>query len=296
MQELTAYCEQHRLLDSGHVVLAGGIATDAMPGYMAASDIFFLPSKWEGIALSIYEAMSCGLAVLGADVGGQRELVTHDTGILMPGPDECQSPEIEAQGYAYALARLLLNRDLRESMGRAGRARIQRHFELDHMRSRMLELFDRALELKERDPRETVAKDIARELATTAVEFARVDAMNEELWAIKMQFEARNASPPSAVGSDAQAPASPPDLRVVVRELEIIERSRAWRTIQRFKTLPPYQTYARLRWGPDWHTVEFKAPPEQRLDRIRASRSYRLIQVMKRNPAYAAFARWRYGD
>jgi len=32
---------------------------------MVAADIFFLPSQWEGIALSIYEAMAAVLPLLG---------------------------------------------------------------------------------------------------------------------------------------------------------------------------------------------------------------------------------------
>jgi len=31
---------------------------------MKAADLFFLPSAWEGIAISVYEAMASGLAVI----------------------------------------------------------------------------------------------------------------------------------------------------------------------------------------------------------------------------------------
>lgn len=52
--------------------------------YYAMADIFLLPSINEGIALVLYEAMSAGMLVITTDVGGQRELVTSDTGILLP--------------------------------------------------------------------------------------------------------------------------------------------------------------------------------------------------------------------
>lgn len=52
--------------------------------YYAMSDILLLPSVNEGIALVLYEAMAAGLLVLTTDVGGQKELVTRDTGILIP--------------------------------------------------------------------------------------------------------------------------------------------------------------------------------------------------------------------
>lgn len=52
--------------------------------YYAMSDIFLLPSTNEGIALVLYEAMASGLLVMGTDVGGQKELIRTNTGILLP--------------------------------------------------------------------------------------------------------------------------------------------------------------------------------------------------------------------
>ena len=48
-----------------------------------AADIFFLPSQMEGISVAIYEAMSMGIVSVGADVGGQSELVTETCGFLI---------------------------------------------------------------------------------------------------------------------------------------------------------------------------------------------------------------------
>lgn len=52
--------------------------------FYAMSDVFLLPSVNEGIALVVYEAMASGLLVITTDVGGQGELVTSETGILLP--------------------------------------------------------------------------------------------------------------------------------------------------------------------------------------------------------------------
>ena len=64
--------------------MLGGVPNEKMRDLLAAADIFFLPSRWEGIALAIYEAMSMGVAVVGAIVGGQAELVTPECGVLIP--------------------------------------------------------------------------------------------------------------------------------------------------------------------------------------------------------------------
>lgn len=55
-----------------------------MRNYYAMSDIFLLPSNNEGIALVLYEAMAAGMLVMGTDVGGQKELVRTNTGVLLP--------------------------------------------------------------------------------------------------------------------------------------------------------------------------------------------------------------------
>lgn len=52
--------------------------------YYALSDIFLLPSVNEGIALVVYEAMASGVLVIATDVGGQKEVITPETGILLP--------------------------------------------------------------------------------------------------------------------------------------------------------------------------------------------------------------------
>lgn len=50
----------------------------------AGADMLLLPSRIEGIALVLYEAMASGLLVMTTNVGGQSELVNSDTGILLP--------------------------------------------------------------------------------------------------------------------------------------------------------------------------------------------------------------------
>src|SRR5207248_11280610 len=66
---LRGYTRRHML--RGDVRLLGAVPRDQVVDLLAAADVFFLPSRWEGIALAIYEAMSSSLPVVAADVGGQ---------------------------------------------------------------------------------------------------------------------------------------------------------------------------------------------------------------------------------
>ncbi len=92
-----------------------GYRTD-VAAILAASDIFALPSHFEGLPMSVIEAMLCGLPVVATDIRGPREqVVDGQTGLLVP-------PATVAP-LAAALRRLATDDALRARMGSAGRAR-----------------------------------------------------------------------------------------------------------------------------------------------------------------------------
>ncbi|WP_328496257.1 glycosyltransferase [Streptomyces sp. NBC_00414] len=95
-------------------VLFAGAVTDATPWYQAA-DLVVLPSRWEGMALAPLEAMACGRPVVITDVDGARES-------LPPGQAaRCLVPSERPGALAGAVAELLLDPLLRESLGHQGR-------------------------------------------------------------------------------------------------------------------------------------------------------------------------------
>jgi len=63
---------------NGVVILAGRTNTPHI--YLAAADIFFLPSRWESLPISIVEAFRAGLPVIATDTGGVSELVDGTVG------------------------------------------------------------------------------------------------------------------------------------------------------------------------------------------------------------------------
>ncbi|KAI0561479.1 Transferase [Gracilaria domingensis] len=86
--------EQKDMLESTRMQLQGkdplmimqppAVGIAQLRDYYAMSDIFLLPSNNEGIALVLYEAMAAGLLVMSTDVGGQKELIRTNTGVLLP--------------------------------------------------------------------------------------------------------------------------------------------------------------------------------------------------------------------
>jgi len=95
------------------VTFRGALRGDHLLRAMQQADIAVVPSRSEEtFGLTAVEAMSCGLAVVGADVGGLGEIVSA-AGLSFPGDDV---PSLASQ-----LNRLLSNPDLQRELGKAGR-------------------------------------------------------------------------------------------------------------------------------------------------------------------------------
>lgn len=176
LEWLRGFVRQQRL--DKWVRLLGAVPNERMRALMTAADVFFLPSEWEGIALSIYEAMACGLPVVGADVGGQRELVTPECGILLARSDT----ETEAGQYGKVLADLLTNPQRRQQMGQSGRIRVEDHFRLDHMAERMIVLLEEAMWFHATQPRPALSPSRGRVCANQTVEYFRLSEVSDALW------------------------------------------------------------------------------------------------------------------
>ncbi|MFQ4145149.1 glycosyltransferase family 4 protein [Chlorogloeopsis sp. ULAP02] len=105
-----------------------------VPQLMKAVDFLVFPSRYEPFGLVVIEAMACGLPVITAQTTGAAELVTPESGIVLPDPDD-------AQALAQALLVLASDRALRERMGKAARAIAQNH-SWDQMAQRYVDLFE----------------------------------------------------------------------------------------------------------------------------------------------------------
>jgi len=120
------------------VVLAPGWQKD-VPPWLAITDIFVLPSYREGTPVTVLEAMAMGLPVVATDVPGCREAVVHgETGFLVPPRD--------VEQLTWAIQRLVEDPELRQRMGRAGRARVVQHFAVERIVEQYLELYAEILE------------------------------------------------------------------------------------------------------------------------------------------------------
>ncbi len=116
----------------GAAVLTG-IRRD-VPALMAASDVFCMASRWEGLGLVFLEAMATSRPVLSTNVSAIPEVVIDgETGRLVP-PDDTAA-------MAAAMVALAKDPELRSRLGAAGHARVVERFGLDRMVDETIEIY-----------------------------------------------------------------------------------------------------------------------------------------------------------
>ncbi|HEY5643651.1 MAG: glycosyltransferase [Gammaproteobacteria bacterium] len=120
--------------DLPNVAFAGWV--DNVGDYLAAFDLFILPSNKEGIGGILLDAMDRALPIIASRVGGLPEIVIDgENGILIDprSPDQLER----------AILRLYDDPDLRRAMGARGKE-FSRDFTADAMAAKYLELYKQA--------------------------------------------------------------------------------------------------------------------------------------------------------
>jgi glycosyltransferase involved in cell wall biosynthesis len=109
---------------SGRITLVEGLAEN-VDEYMRAADVYVLPSTREGLPITVLEAMSTGLPVIGSDIPeiSRTQVTPGENGLLVPVGD--------VDALASALSRLAGDAGLRRRMGRAARERAEVRFSTD---------------------------------------------------------------------------------------------------------------------------------------------------------------------
>ncbi len=127
------------------VVFAGRV-NGLRPRYLASAEVLCTPCSLASFGMVLLEGMSAGLPVVASRLPG-FEYVMRDgvDGLMVDRPDD-------EDGFAAALERLLDSRELRESMGAAGRQRALETFAWPVVVDRVEALYGELLERKRAVP------------------------------------------------------------------------------------------------------------------------------------------------
>ena len=105
---------------------------------LAASDLFVLPSLWEGLSMALLEAMATGLPIVASEVSGTVQAI-------VPGEHGLLIPPGETEALVDAIAQVLSDPDRALAMGQAAKRRVIAEFSAQKQAKEHLELYYRTL-------------------------------------------------------------------------------------------------------------------------------------------------------
>jgi glycosyltransferase involved in cell wall biosynthesis len=114
-----------------------GYRRDLVP-IAAAADVAVLSSDNEGTPVWLIEAAAAGTPAIATDVGGASEVVTPETGLVVPPDDEA--------GLASAISPLAADQALRRRMGKAAREHVLRRYSIERLVADIDSLYRELLE------------------------------------------------------------------------------------------------------------------------------------------------------
>mgnify|MGYP002410566770 CR=1 FL=1 len=126
----------HNIGIAEYCIFVGSIPHEDVPKWLKRFDIYCAPSTLdsESFGVAVVEASACGLPVIVSRVGGLPEVVQEGkTGIIVPPKD--------VNALVQALETLIKNKELRMSMGEAGRIFVQQHYDWEFCVDKMEQLY-----------------------------------------------------------------------------------------------------------------------------------------------------------
>lgn len=123
-----------RIKGGRNVKLLGYQPNHKLPYLMDRAKIFVLPSRTEGLSISLLEAMACGCIPVASRVGGTKEVLKGGCGTLVdPG---------DAYGFSKAIEGLLEDETKMKELSRRCRDRVEKTYSLDRMVRDYQELYE----------------------------------------------------------------------------------------------------------------------------------------------------------
>lgn len=101
---------------------------------LAASDVVVLPSLWEGLSISLLEAMAAGKPTITTSIGSNIEVTNN-------GEVACLVPPQDPVALANALQTLADDPEMREALGVRARRRQMEHYTMERMSDSYLDLY-----------------------------------------------------------------------------------------------------------------------------------------------------------
>jgi len=113
-----------------------GVRSD-VKDLLAASDIFLIPSDWEGLPISMLEAFACSVPVIGTNIPGIKEIVEIDRACA-----KLVEPK-NTHELTNAIKDAVDDKEWLEKSKHAGYGIVKSYFRADHMIDQYISLHNR---------------------------------------------------------------------------------------------------------------------------------------------------------
>lgn len=173
------------------------------------ANLLLMPSAYEGISVALFEAMARGVVPVVGNVGGQGEVVTAGCGTLIEPLGD------ERVAYTEAVSRYITNRALWLEVSTNARRRTAEHFPKKSGSASFIALLMQAISMNVEQPQPRLPITLAREFAVLALEYLRMSALADYLWA--KRDPRRYENPMAAIGGQPMAPPRKPLTRALLR-------------------------------------------------------------------------------
>jgi glycosyltransferase involved in cell wall biosynthesis len=126
-----------------------------IPALLSALDVFVTTSLWEGLSVSVLEAMAAAKPIVATDIEANAEVIEHErTGLVVP----VQSP----QQVASAIARFAGDSSFAARCGADARRRLLESFTIDRMCAEEWQLYEKLLESRTGPSRPATGDPVSR--------------------------------------------------------------------------------------------------------------------------------------
>lgn len=122
------------------VTLAGYQDRETVLPIVKSSDVFIMPSRYEGTPIALLEAASLGVPIIASNTGGIPELVKHEQHALLVTPNDPAS-------LANAIIKLANDKSLATQLSNNAKNRVQTEFSLEKQFELTWQAYRKALEL-----------------------------------------------------------------------------------------------------------------------------------------------------
>ncbi len=134
-REIEAYIKKYNIKAN----LLGRFSNDRIPNIINRYPVYILPSYFENNPKTLLEAMACERAVIGTNIMGIKEIITHNKNGLL-----C---EIDSRSIGRAIEKLMHDEELQSRLGKNARDFVVENCSLELIADNECKLYKKILNI-----------------------------------------------------------------------------------------------------------------------------------------------------